>query len=355
MPLDGLPPEIAGLARGHRPQRGSWPITSASTRPRVPADLVPRNSSLFGLITYADDRTLAAVGFDFTVRSLKVRFANSVIASFRSRIALALNELFAAKVTRQQAPDNVHGARRRLPEARRQRHVRVLRDRARRRSPPRTTCWEAWASPRPPSRPRHSVGRRADRHRRDRLLLLGHDRVPGARHGQPRRPVPSPLDLFSYDSLVYRDLELQHELQPVVARRFASSPSIPATSASTSAPAGPRPTGFATHFPVTADGDAGRGRHPDARRPRHPARRHRPGHRRRSARPGSRSSTTSTWAAWARWPARPGSSPASWSPGPPGPARPRRVRRPEAARLHRAPGTRSPSRASSRSPCSPYS
>ena len=106
VPLDGFPPELAGLAAGIDPARFQAHHVGVNQTP-LAADLTQQDSSLFGLISYADDRPLATSGYDFTVRSLKIRFANSAIASFTSRIALALGQLFGTAVTRQQAADNV--------------------------------------------------------------------------------------------------------------------------------------------------------------------------------------------------------------------------------------------------------
>jgi hypothetical protein len=103
VPLSGLPPELAGLAAGIDPAQFRAHHLGISQTP-VPADLVPRDSSLFGLIDYENNRALSGSAYDFSVRSLRVRFANSVIASFTSRVALALNQLFAVPAHREAAP-----------------------------------------------------------------------------------------------------------------------------------------------------------------------------------------------------------------------------------------------------------
>jgi hypothetical protein len=102
VPLDGLPPEIAGLAAGIDPARFAAHHVGITQTP-VADDLEPRDSALFGLISYRDLRPMATTGYDFTVRSLTVRLANSVVATFRSRVAIALNELFGTRLSRQAA------------------------------------------------------------------------------------------------------------------------------------------------------------------------------------------------------------------------------------------------------------
>ncbi len=99
VPLDGLPPEIAGLAAGIDPARFVAHHVGVTQTP-VADGLEPRESSIFGLISYQNPRALATTGYDFSVRSLTVRFANSVVATFRSRIRLALNELFGTRLSR---------------------------------------------------------------------------------------------------------------------------------------------------------------------------------------------------------------------------------------------------------------
>jgi len=106
VPLDGFPPELAGLAAGIDPNLFQAHHVGINQTP-LSADLSQQDSSLFGLINYADDRPLAASGYDFAVRTLKVRFENSAIASFTSQIALAVGQLFGAAVTRQQGGGNV--------------------------------------------------------------------------------------------------------------------------------------------------------------------------------------------------------------------------------------------------------
>ena len=96
VPLDGFPPELAGLAAGIDPARFLAHHVGVNQTP-LAADLTQQDSSLFGLINYTDDRPLATSGYDFTVRSLKIRFANSAIASFTSRIALALGSCSAPR------------------------------------------------------------------------------------------------------------------------------------------------------------------------------------------------------------------------------------------------------------------
>jgi hypothetical protein len=104
VPLDGFPPELAGLAAGIDPALFLAHHVGINQTP-LAADLSQRDSSLFGLISYAGNRPLAASGYDFAVRTLKVRFANSAIASFTSRIDLALGQLFSTAVSLPQGGD----------------------------------------------------------------------------------------------------------------------------------------------------------------------------------------------------------------------------------------------------------
>lgn len=251
VPLDGLPPEIAGLGAGIDPKRFVAHHVGVNQTP-VPADLVPRNSSLFGLITYADDRTLAAVGFDFTVRSLKVRFANSVVASFRSRIALALNELFAAKVTRQQAPDNVmelDGVFQKHGDSGTYVFSETL--------PTTFTAQDDVLGSLGITKATFTtVATPSDTAQTGTVetvfsfwgTIAFRELATGA---PPTGPIA--VDLFSYDSLVYRDLELHMSFSPSSpgVRQFAFDPSHVGFDLSASRA---RPTGFANHFPVTATG-----------------------------------------------------------------------------------------------------
>jgi len=104
VPLDGFPPELAGLAAGIDPALFLAHHVGINQTP-LAADLSQQDSSLFGLISYADSRPLAVSGYDFAVRTLKVRFANSAIASFTSRIDLALGQLFGTTVSLPQGGD----------------------------------------------------------------------------------------------------------------------------------------------------------------------------------------------------------------------------------------------------------
>jgi len=106
LPLDALPPEISALAAGIDADRFYAHHLGVNQTP-VGADLAMRDSSIFGLVSYSDQTRLAVTGFDFRVASLQILFANSVLADFRSRIRLALNELFGTPVQQDQAPDNV--------------------------------------------------------------------------------------------------------------------------------------------------------------------------------------------------------------------------------------------------------
>lgn len=104
VPLDGFPPELAGLAAGIDPALFLAHHVGINQTP-LAADLSQQDSSLFGLIRYADDAPLAASGYDFAVRTLKVRFANSAIASFTSQVDLALGQLFGTAVSLPQGGD----------------------------------------------------------------------------------------------------------------------------------------------------------------------------------------------------------------------------------------------------------
>ena len=104
VPLDGFPPELAGLAAGIDPALFLAHHVGINQTP-LAADLSQHDSSLFGLISYAGSRPLAASGYDFAVRTLKVRFANSAIASFTSHIDLALGQLFGTAVSLPQGGD----------------------------------------------------------------------------------------------------------------------------------------------------------------------------------------------------------------------------------------------------------
>ncbi len=104
VPLDGFPPELAGLAAGIDPALFLAHHVGINQTP-LAADLSQQDSSLFGLISYADSRPLTASGYDFAVRTLKVRFANSAIASFTSRIDLALSQVFGTAVSLPQGGD----------------------------------------------------------------------------------------------------------------------------------------------------------------------------------------------------------------------------------------------------------
>lgn len=251
VPLDGLPPEIAGLAAGIDPARFKAHHVGVNQTP-VPADLVPRNSSLFGLISYDDTRALAATGYDFTVRSLKVRFANSVIATFRSRIALALNELFGAAVIRQQAPDNVMEL-----DGVFQKH-----------GDSGTYVFSATV---PTTFTAHD-NVLASLDITTALFTTGTAPAEAASTGavetvfsfwgtiafRALATVTPPagavaLDLFSYDSLAYGDLQLRMSFSPSSpsVRQFTFDPGHVGFDLSASRS---RPSGFANHFPITAKG-----------------------------------------------------------------------------------------------------
>ena len=250
VPLDGLPPEIAGLAAGIDPARFVAHHVGVNQTP-VPDDLVPRNSSLFGLISYEDTRTLATAGFDFAVRSLKVRFTNSLIATFRSRIALAVNELFAAKLTRQQSTDNVveldgvfqkHGDSGTYVFSETVPTTFTAQDRVLAIVGITKAVFTTLATPSDgaPAGTVESV-----------FSFWG---TLGFRELTTATPTgPVTLDLFSYDSLAYGNLQLSMSFSPASpsVRRFAFDPTHVGFDLGASRS---RPAGFATHFPVTAKG-----------------------------------------------------------------------------------------------------
>lgn len=245
VPLDGFPPELAGLAAGIDPNLFQAHHVGINQTP-LAADLSQQDSSLFGLISYADDRPLAASGYDFAVRTLKVRFANSAIASFTSRIALAVGRLFGAAVTRQQGGGNVleldgfyqkHGGTGSYVFSETTpatfaaagdavlSSVRVTKAQFATLVDPSLgttvqTVFSFWGS----------------------LAFQELSAGGGA-----------PFDLFSYDSLVYSGMKLWMSF-PIAGpggRSFRFDPSQMAFDAGSSTS---RPTGLATHFPLTVKG-----------------------------------------------------------------------------------------------------
>lgn len=99
VPINQLPPQMAGIAAGVNPAMfyahhlgiNLTPIENDATALKL------ANSSLFGLIYYDDPEDLFYGGeeYDFKVLSLKVLFQNSVVTSFSSQVELMINKLFA--------------------------------------------------------------------------------------------------------------------------------------------------------------------------------------------------------------------------------------------------------------------
>jgi hypothetical protein len=248
VPPDGLPPELAGLAAGLDPARFQAHHVGINQTP-LAADLTQRDSSLFGLISYADDRPLTGGGYDFKVSTLKVRFANSAIASFTSRVALALGQLFGTAVRKQGASDNVleldgfyqkHGDTGSYVFSQ--------------------TALATFAADRDPVLSSVQVTKA------EFATLVG----PGAAaaHGTVQTEFSFwgtlafeelsaggtvPFDLFSYDSLVYSGMKLRMSFLPSdpATRAFRFDPSAMAFDVGSSTA---RAHSLAAHFPLTAKG-----------------------------------------------------------------------------------------------------
>lgn len=105
VPLDGLPEQMSGLAAGIDPAQFRAHHLGVNVTPVVVdgTTLTPQDSSLFGLVFYDDPADLTGTNdpYRFKVNTLKVRFENSAVVSFSSRIELLVNELFADPVTLQ--------------------------------------------------------------------------------------------------------------------------------------------------------------------------------------------------------------------------------------------------------------
>lgn len=98
VPTNAFPPEIAALAAGlpQGPLRAHHlGVTLSSFAVRGGVVRID-DSSLFGLILYDDPADLVFEGapYDFKVLSLRVRFANSSLASFTSQVELLVARLF---------------------------------------------------------------------------------------------------------------------------------------------------------------------------------------------------------------------------------------------------------------------
>ncbi len=116
VPLDALPEQLAGLAAGIDSSLFAAHHVGVTVTP-VQAEvdgLTAHDSSIFGLIDYVSPNTAAAGAppYSFVVETLKVRFANSAVVDFSSRIQLLVDELFHEPATlleapKKQAKDNV--------------------------------------------------------------------------------------------------------------------------------------------------------------------------------------------------------------------------------------------------------
>lgn len=98
VPPAELPPEIAGLAAGldasaFKAHHIGLTVTPATNEGGT---VTPKPSSLFGLIFYESPNSAAggAPPYSFAVRSLKVRFENSLVKTFASTIELLVDQLF---------------------------------------------------------------------------------------------------------------------------------------------------------------------------------------------------------------------------------------------------------------------
>jgi len=98
VPLAGLPSELRGLAAGIDPARFFAHHVGINQTAVQGDGREMKDSSLFGLIHYTSSAGGRSIGsaYDFQVQRLTVRFANSAVASFGSRIAVTLNQLFGA-------------------------------------------------------------------------------------------------------------------------------------------------------------------------------------------------------------------------------------------------------------------
>lgn len=101
VPLEALPPQLQGLAAGIDPARFFAHHLGLQLTPvegEAAGELAVGDSSLFGLIHYDDPEHQfgAAIPYAFKVLALKVRFENSVVAEFSSRVELMVNRLFDA-------------------------------------------------------------------------------------------------------------------------------------------------------------------------------------------------------------------------------------------------------------------
>ena len=98
VPTDALPPDLGALAAGlpKGEVRAHHLGVTLSSFERSGDQIQLDDSSLFGLLLYEDTQDLVYSGsaYDFKVVALKVRFANSTIASFASQVELLVGQLF---------------------------------------------------------------------------------------------------------------------------------------------------------------------------------------------------------------------------------------------------------------------
>ncbi|NER34089.1 MAG: hypothetical protein F6J93_08610 [Oscillatoria sp. SIO1A7] len=103
VPLDALPPQLEGLAAGIKPNKFYAHHVGINVSPikKMGTNLSMRPSSLFGLIVYRDPDPLAnsGVAYDFKVLLLEMRFQNSQIVKFASKINLQVNSLYEERAT----------------------------------------------------------------------------------------------------------------------------------------------------------------------------------------------------------------------------------------------------------------
>jgi hypothetical protein len=256
LPLDALPPEIAGLAAGIDAARFYAHHLGVNQTP-VGADLVMRDSSVFGLLSYADDRPLATSGYDFRVASLRIRFANSALADFRSRVRLALNELFGTAVRQDGAPDNVleidgsyqrHGSTGTyvFTESRPTTYRPVRNDPALRGA---RVVQAQFATGTPPAPGTSGAGAVVT----SAFSFWGQLELAALSTGTAQAGDVAPFDVLSFDSLVFADLRLAMSFPAGSpgARTFA----LDVTHATFDSGASvARPQSLAAHFPVTPRG-----------------------------------------------------------------------------------------------------
>jgi hypothetical protein len=98
VPTPALPPELGALAAGlpSGEVRAHHLGVTLSSFELAGATIALDDSSLFGLLLYEDETDLVYSGsaYDFKVLSLKVRFANTTVASFSSQVELLVGQLF---------------------------------------------------------------------------------------------------------------------------------------------------------------------------------------------------------------------------------------------------------------------